>query len=413
MGKKDRSRRPAGSRTPPKEPDPRFAGPPLEVWERLKSERSGLGAQELLQQVARTGGAPATGFLVSLCGEGPSDVRLAAVGALPLVGTRAAAEALQAVLAAEAGTALGEAAVVGLRALKARGIRVDVPEDPDAPVTERRFRLMETWGSLPDAVGSRQLFARLQDQYGRWRTLVAIWNDRAGLKQAYDVPISGRDWARHCQEWSAAGVITVKVPEDYARWELAQALALNATTGLEVPEGHLDWERLVGPPPEAYRPPDSSALIAGATSEEIEERASHSRCVMGHPGLRSWALEPADVIPWRERAVEVYRQDDDQEIEDLLTMVADSAFDAEQVGRYRGRLEECALKFQWLRRRHEAEVSAAIVALLDRGATPGSIPLFRGMIENSFQFLEEILEDDDDPEALRYDPLVDLEPGQD
>lgn len=342
-------------------------------------------------------------------------IALAALKALPLLGTRAAGEALAEAYGAHSEGDRGLTAWTSIQALQARGINIDVAEPEGARQSTPALLLREIWESLPDAVGSRQTFARIQDRYGVWQTIALVSNDRAGLKDAFNAPLGTNEWKRRVEQWRSGGIMMDQVPQEYARWQVERFRAMNAQTGLEIPEPVAAWDELIGTDVAGYEPPDPTITVRDQSAEEKEHLLGHMECLMHAPAFQSWAIEPADVRPWREEWVQLneeYEELTDEaaaKLEDLTSRIANEAIPQESVDLYRDRLLDCARKMAWWGLAHESEIAASVVVALDEGKKPGELPFFRQLVLTSLNFLDEILEDGEDPEALRYDPLAPIE----
>lgn len=340
---------------------------------------------------------------------------LAALKALPLLGTRAAGEALAEAYAAYPEGDRGRAAWTGVQALQARGINIEVPEPEGARAATAAFQLREVWESLPDAVGSRQTFARIQDRYGVWQVVAVVSNDRAGLKDAFVAPLGANEWRKRVEQWRGAGIMMDQVPHDYARWRVEQMRQLNAQTGLDVPEPLAAWDEFVGPPSESYELPDPTQRVRTKSAEEKEELQGHMGCLMHAPAFQAWAIEPADVQPWREEWLKIGDEHDPmdeegaQALEELAGRIVPEVISAEVIALYRDRLLDCARKLDWWGLTHEADVAASVVVALDEGTPAGKIGFFHELVLTGLQFLDEIIADNEDPEKLRYDPMAPVE----
>lgn len=340
---------------------------------------------------------------------------LAALKALPLLGTRAAGEVLAEAYGAHAEGERGTAAWTGIQALQARGINIEVEAPESTRAAAPALLLREIWESLPDAVGSRQTFARIQDRYGVWQTIALVSNDRAGLKDAFHAPLGTNEWKRRVEQWRNGGIMMDLVPHEFARWQIERFRAMNAETGLALPDPIAAWDEIVGTDVDGYEPPDPTTTVREKTAEEKEHLLGHMECLMHAPAFQSWAIEPADVQPWREewlKFAEKYEELTDEavaELEELTGRIANEAISQETVALYRDRLLDCSRKMAWWGAEHESEIAASVVVALDEGKKPGELPFFRQLVLTSLNFLDEILEDGEDPEALRYDPMAPIE----
>jgi hypothetical protein len=204
---------------------------------------------------------------------------------------------------------------------------------------------------------------------------------------------------------------------EYAQWQVARARELNAQTGLDVGD-HLEaWDRFIGAPPEGYAPPDPTEPVRAMPEPKRAELTEHLPCLMNRPLFRNWGVEPADLRPWLEEwssladryhddaADESAREEAFQGLQRVLGEAAGQVVTPEMSGLLRERLLDAARKFRWRDQPHEADVAAAIVLEIDAASGPGEVGFFRGLADNGLSMLSQILEDGQDPEALRYDPM--------
>src|SRR5687767_3684577 len=155
---------------------------------------------------------------------------IGALRALPLLGSRAAAEALAEAWALHPDGERARLAWEGVQALQARGIQVSVPEPGGMAKPPARLRIRELWETFPDGVGTRETVVRAQDHYGTWQALFACWNDRAGVKDTFLRPCSRREWEELRAE-HIGGLTLVPVTLEYAQWQIARARTINAESG--------------------------------------------------------------------------------------------------------------------------------------------------------------------------------------
>ena len=200
-----------------------------------------------------------------------------------------------------------------------------------------------------------------------------------------------------------------QLPAEFARWQIGRVRLLNERTGFPL-DDHLDrWDAIVGDAPADYQPPDPMAEITSKPAEELKHLQGHLGCLFHMPAFKTWAIEPADCQPWWEEwnALDEDKPEEEQvqEVDAILARIANEKIPAETVALYRERLVDCAIKLRLLRHEHEADIAAAVALELQDVKNPGDHTLFRYLAGNGLEMLAEILEDGDDPEKLRYDPL--------
>lgn len=363
----------------------------------------------LLEFMARNMGRESLPLLKGLAVDEDDALAEAALKSLPLLGTRAAGDALVEAYAAHPEGERARLAWQGVEALRARGINVAVPEPGGVRVAVPQFQVREYWESVPDGVGSREMIARAQDRYGVWHSIVVIWNDRAGVKQGLIGPLSQKEWREMMQDHAREEIQLAQVPPDFARWQIARARLLNEKTGFPLEKSLENWDAIVGPPPADYEAPDPLADLRSKSPEELKHLQGHLGCLFHMPSFKGWAIEPADCKNWWEawNALDESKSEEEQiaEVDALLAEVANHAIDPETVALYRERMIDCARKLRWLRHDHEADIAAAVALELESLERPGDHTLFRYLAGNGLEMLGEILEEGGDPEKLRYDPM--------
>lgn len=342
---------------------------------------------------------------------------LGAIKALPLLASRAAGDVLAEAYTAYPDGDRGKTAWQGVQALQARGIKVSVPEPDGVRQQTPTYQLREIRESFLDGVGSSEVLMRLQDRYGVWYTCAVVWNDQAGVKDGFLTPFSRPHWEQMRRTQEQQGVDLISVPEDYARWHVVQARAINEVSGYPLTD-HLEaWDELFGPPSEGYSPPDPTATIRELPAEEQTRLADDIERLMTEGIFNTWAFEPADVQPFYERyrplADQVYSVGPDEEpdpetyaaFKTLLSEAARAVTTPEMDARFRERLLDVARKLEWQGRAEDARVAAAVALQIEQSGDPAGTTFYQELVANGFELLEEILQDGEDPEALRYDPM--------
>jgi hypothetical protein len=304
-----------------------------------------------------------------------------------------------------------------VQALQARGIKVSVPEPEGARPQTATYQIREIRESFPDGVGSLETLSRLQDRYGVWYTIAVVWNDRAGVKDGFLTPISRPHWEQMRRNQEEQGVDLISIPEDYARWQVARARSINAVSGFPL-EDHLEpWDELFGPPADDYSPPDPTVAVRELPVEEQQRLADEIEPLMAEGIFNTWAFEPADVRPFYEEyrplADVVYAAGPDGEpdaetyaqFKQVLSKAGAAVTTPEMNVLLRERLLDVSRKLQWAGRADDALVAAAVAVQLSQTDDPGSTTFYQELVANGFELLEEILQDGEDPEELRYDPM--------
>ncbi len=344
------------------------------------------------------------------------ELALAALGALPLLGTRAAGDVLVEAFSAYPDGERGTAAWKGVEALQARGISVSVPKPEGVGAAVPQYTLKETWESLTDGVGSRETVARLQDRYGVWHSVVLVWNDQVGVKDAVHMPMSRREWDQLRAQNADQGAIMVPVPADFARWHVAWARELNARSGFPL-DDHLDmWDAQLGPAPEGYTPDDPLATVRALPKAQQQELSDHLDCLMDRNEFYTWAVEPADCTPWLDRWNDLMSRVEDAddavaekantELEALLQEVAQKLITPELAQLWRERLIDTSRKLVWMGKPHEAQIAAVVVLELDETKDFASHPFAHDLAYTALEALANYVETGQDPEKLRYDPMT-------
>jgi len=367
--------------------------------------------------VAKNLGKEALPLLRGAALDEDDDFALGALKALPHLASRAAGDVLAEAYAAYPDGDRGKTAWQGVQALQARGIKVTVPEPEGVRQQTPTYQLREIRESFPDGVGSSEVLMRLQDRYGVWYTCAVVWNDQAGVKDGFLTPFSRPHWEQMRRTQQEQGVDLISVPEDYARWHVVQARDINAVSGFPL-EDHLEpWDELFGPPSEGYSPPDPTTSIRTLPVAEQARLAAEIERLMSEGIFNTWAFEPADVQPFYERyrplADQVYDVGPDEEPEPetyaafkaVLSEAARAVTTPEMDARFRERLLDVARKLEWQGRSEDSVVAAAAALQIELSGDPGGTTFYQELVANGFELLEEILEDGEDPEALRYDPM--------
>lgn len=341
------------------------------------------------------------------------ELALSALRTLPVFGTRAAGDILLEVYGRHPGGERADLARRGAEALAAHGVHVALPDAPaaaDAP----RMVLRETSVSPPDGVGSRSVVARLQDRYGVWHAIFVMWNDQAGVKDCFMRPMSRHEWTERIERFDARrGWTRASCPPDYGRWQVAQARALNEQTGFPLVVDLDEWDRVIGPPPAGYTPPDPTLPVIQATDAQRSLWIDEGERLFEGGDVRTWFLEAADCVEWGRKWSDIHnrirlRGDSDQLQDDTRTLVraaAEALLGPPTVSLHRERLLDLARVREWQRAEQDARRAAAVVVALDAGRAVGEIPYFTGLVRRTLIATAAMLERGEDPERRRYNPM--------
>jgi hypothetical protein len=371
----------------------------------------------MFEFVAKNLGKEALPLLRGAALDEDEEFALGALKALPALASRAAGDVLAEAYAAYPEGERGKSAWQGVQALQARGIKVTVPEPEGVRQQTPTYQLREIRESFPDGVGSSEVLMRLQDRYGVWYTCAVVWNDQAGVKDGFLTPFSRPHWEQMRRTQQEQGVDLITVPEEYARWHVLQARAINDLSGFPL-EDHLEpWDELFGPPSTGYAAPDPLAPLRELPAAELAELADDIERLMTEGIFNTWAFEPADVQPFYEKyrplADQVYSVGPDEEPEAetyaafkaVLAEAGRAVTTPEMDARFRERLLDVARKLEWQGRDADARVAAAAALQIETSGDPGGTTFYQELVANGFELLEEILQDGENPEELRYDPM--------
>lgn len=372
----------------------------------LKATLSALAAkseeerERVMAELARGMGKEVLPLFKSAATGANDGLACSAIKLMPIFGTRAAADILVDVHQAHPGTERAQLAAQGARALQARGIHVSIPTEE--PATEAlRLVLRETCVSVPDGVGSRSVAARLQDQYGVWHAIFVLWNDQAGIRDAFMRQMSRAEWAERMERADQRGFAWVPCPADYARWQVEQGRKLS-------PEGESalkEWDEHVGRVPDGYAVPEPPVADAEAGVQE-------SAGLFGVPDVQRWFLEAADCAEFARRLGDLkvrsrLRRSEDElkdEFEALTSRATEALLNEEQCALYAGRLMDLARASAWRGQDQAAGRAAAVVSAVKSGTPCPEIPFFRQLVDRSVRAAEALILRGEDLEKLRYRP---------
>jgi hypothetical protein len=184
--------------------------------------------------------------------------------------------------------AVRKAARRALNVLKSRGIAV--PSKPHvARVVEARADTLEATFLPPDTTGTSSLTITSRDSSGRYHIAEVIVRDPIGILHAGSAWLSGSQLKEgRSRALESLGVAPVAVPVEWARWRIAQARAMNATSKQVMPLGFERCRELTEPAPaEAPKHPVED-LEAEITSELASARAPGSGTLHDEHEFRGW-----------------------------------------------------------------------------------------------------------------------------
>jgi hypothetical protein len=417
------ARRPAGPNTPEAPPELRAV---IEEVKRVAEDRPDMVAQVfkdhpelevevILPFLVRSLGREALPLLRGAALDEDASLALAALRSLPLLGTRAAGEALAAAYAAYPEGERARLAWEGVEALRAQGINVTVPEPEGVRRKVAAFELRETLESFADSVGSYATYARGQDAYGLWQTVGVIWNDQAGVKEGFRHAIGRREWERFVAGGEEEGVVLIRVPPEFARWQVERVRRLNEQTGFPLGENLEPWNAALGPAPAGYEPPDPLARFRALSREARTELTREIHLLLDRDGFQGWALNPAECRPWLDEwnALDERQfaagENAEAAADALLAGVVRELVTPELREKYRERLTDAARKLEWLGDEDHHEIAAAVALEIEEPGAPEEIMFFLDLAHRGLTMLHEILEEGEDPESYRYDPLQAVE----
>jgi hypothetical protein len=374
----------------------------------------------MLEFLARQVGKECLPLLRGLALDADDDLAVAALGSLPLLGTRAAGEVLAEAYAAHPEGERGRLTRLGVEALQARGINVSLPEGDAPREAVAEFIPREAYETLPDACGVRESVMRGQDRYGVWSSVMVIWNDRAGVREGMTAAMSQREWTAAVEDHRRNGILMPRLPLDYVRSQIARARAINAKSGCPLEDNLEAWDRLAGAAAPGYEPPDPAAWVRALPAPRRAELVGQVGALLQVPGFESWGFEPADIRPWHAEWAAIAVDDDQEEpeagqveaVDTVLAAAVRGLVTPETAAMFRERLLELAYKLKELRRERHGEVAAAVAISLEGVDDYGAVPFFKLLAANSMDFLDQMLEAGDDPEAERFDPFGPLNLGE-
>ncbi len=374
---------------------------PADARERVLSELTRTLGREVLPLLGTAGKGSDEGLAVS------------AVRVLPILGSRAAADLLTEIYAAFPDSDRAAAARTGAGSLAARGIRVGIPEETSIS-SEPVLSLRETSVCSPDGVGSASVVARFQDRYGVWHGLFVLWNDQAGIKDGFFRPVSRNEWYKSIAGLSQGEDVWVTCPKEYAQQLVQRFRMLNEETGFPV-ENHLaDWDRLIGPPPANYSPPNPADVLVGVDEETRERLLAASMELARHKDTRVWFFEVADCkdvvadyasFQFRHRSVEP----DEEARSEMLRKLAEAAdpfITGEEGLRLSRRLDDLVVILTLRDGSSRSAQQARVVAEAIRAGRPAiDTPFVLGMMQRTVMAGYRMLVRGEDPEKHRYRPM--------
>lgn len=299
---------------------------------------------------------------------------------------------LLAALAAHPAREVAKEAKRGLHVLRSRGVATPeparAPPPPPAPAPpEPEF---PCFASALDGQGERAVWIARAVPGRGVEVGQAVVSDVAGLLDL-QVRLLGRKefraFARDVAEKGRAMAVA-QVGAATARSLLAQARALNESSGRPVPEGADAWLARLGP---AAPPEDLWARFPPLTEEEERAAVEGSGALHELPVLRSWLADEDHLRDLARRldeiAVSPLYLDERQRSEQAARAVAESAerwLDEPRRRRLAGRLLAAAVHLQALGDASHARAAAAVAHALAAGVPVSRVPFARMMVEKAF-----------------------------
>jgi hypothetical protein len=289
----------------------------------LQAALAGLAArpaelrERILAELVRALGRDMLPLLRAAALGGNEELACAALTAAPLLATRPVGDLLSEVYHGYPEAQRGRVAAESARALQARGIRVDVPEQ-HRPV-ETRLTIRSAFCTLPDRYGTETVAVRLQDVYGVWHAIFVYLEEDRGIRDAFLRPFSEREWRERVEQPGVRSLPLEPCPVDYVRWLVARAREQGSPISREARPGIEAWDRWVGPPPEGQNYPDVATLAGGLDDEARAAARAALVEVLELPGLARWLYAGKDHQLWFSRWLqELNRLSDRAEIGTVL-----------------------------------------------------------------------------------------------
>jgi hypothetical protein len=358
--------------------------------------------ERVLTELARGVGKDVLPLFRSAALGADEGLALSALRVLPVFGTRAAADVLVEVHDKKADTDRAQLAAAGAAALQAMGISIAIGGEAQVEAAPR-LTLRETLVSAPDGVGSRSVTARLQDQYGVWHSIFVLWNDQAGIRDGFLRQMSRAEWAERQERAEERGLGWVPCPTDYARWQVAQGVAVSAALGEDVESHVVDFHREVGLAAADYTPPTPWEDPAALPEDEYQALLNGAGCLIGHTEAGRWFLEAADCEGEARRLGALWGADHFEAALDPVLRDAVAALMTPPVlDTYRSRLEDLARVCAWRADPGHARLAAVAAFAIAKGTPPQEIDFCRRLVVASLKVTLSLLARGEDLEKHRW-----------
>jgi hypothetical protein len=277
---------------------PQSAKPALTPKEALAAKTK-AHAPKPAAKPAKAGGTPANVIDADLIGAS-ADGAIAAIAkagdaAAALVDAWATANNAAAIAeVAEAEAVPGAARKAARRALnvlRSRGVAIPT-RAPGAKKEERVDVEAEAVLTPPDSVGTFMLAITKREPSGRFHLAELVIREPHGVLQAWGGWLSGTQIKEgRARQLGGYGLAPVPVPLAWARHRIAQARALNASSGQVLPLGFDRCLALLDPVPEAAPPHPLAELEASVTAEAAAAAAAGSAQLHDEPEFRGWLVD--------------------------------------------------------------------------------------------------------------------------
>jgi hypothetical protein len=365
-----------------------------------RAPRSTPAGEALAAELLAAADQPAAAWSGKL-GQADSATGLAAVAALGRSRQAAAVPILVAAAEAEAElpARLRKEARRELHRLRALGLDVPAPRPPPppAPAAERRARVVEAWATPFDGTGSRALWMMAERPLGGVYAIGLAVNDQTGLRLCSVDETTRRRFTEHLQRRRAdSQVVWVRLPADYARRLVGEALALNQESGQAVPRAYQTYERAVEEPTLPFEQALIYDEIPAAEVNLSPELLEASPELLSEPELRGWMFNfddvrgfALDLLQARQSQIvlsEQLKAERQQRI--VANAIRDVVTPAMQHG-FRRRLEETAYLFLQSDRLRQARLALAAAQRLAEGASTLH-PLLQALMLASLEIASEV-----------------------
>jgi hypothetical protein len=334
-------------------------------------------------------------------GQADSATALAAVAALGRSRQASAVPVLLAAAEAEAElpARLRKEARRELHRLRALGLEVPAPRLPPAPMptAERLARVTEAWTTPTDGTGSRALWLLAERPLGGIYAIGMALNDQVGMRLCAVDESTRRRFEQNLQRRREESEVPwVRLPGDYARRLVGEALELNRESGVAVPRDFQFYQRAVEEPTLPFEQALIYDQIPAAEVKLNPDLLEASAGLLGEPELRGWMFDfdavrgfALDLLQARQSQIVLSEQ---LKAERQQRIVANAIRDVVTPTLQRGllrRLEETAYIFQQTDRSHQARLALAAAQRLGEGGS-SLHPLLQALMLASLEIAAEV-----------------------